>query len=475
VRQPLWRFISAAISYGLSRGSALRSVSAIFLLLCLATSAARAQNARVTQIDTTSFPHIRVYLSLTDQNGNPISTTETVTLKLFEDGRPVKEEVLSDGGISEGYAVLALDLSDSMRGDKLIQARAAAINYINVAPPGFQIAIVKFGSKVSFINFCPNAPKTCEFTNDRRRLRDSIDLLQKTMGRTALQEGIGTGLDLLHGKVGRREVVAFTDGYENSQTEGPYKDVPGLNYVIQRALREEATITTIGLGREINENYLKQYEQTHGEYLYAPTPAKLATMFGIAARRLGSERKVEYDTKASNPDGTRGKILPVLTIGKTELPGEPSTYVRPGLLPHVRGTHFWFIILIAVLSVLPSGFSLLSSLYVVWRFRARHVRQLEAGSAYLNKRDPNYDPSRGSFKIGDLIVLCPASNTPYYVRSWRMCKCQCGREPLCAGNFCYHRVLPKWLRVTLDRLFKNSEGKAGRTWLCHCAGDKFGY
>lgn len=456
-----------ALGYETTRNRAARLACFTFLLSGLAADAAPTEyKARITQTDTRNFPHVRVYLSITDEGGNPISTSDAATLRIFEDGTLVKEEVLSEGGGGEGHSVLVLDLSDSMEGDKLAQARTAAIEYINLAPPSFQIAVVKFGRAASVV---------CKFTSDRGTLRNCINSLRDTMGKTALQEGIGLGLDLLRGKAGRREVVALTDGYENSKTQGPYHGAAGLEYLLRRAASEEATISVVGLGATIKETDLRRYEQTGGRYLPSPTAAQLAAAFRKAAKLLESERVVVYDTTASHPDGTRGRIRPELTVGKVKSVGDPGEFVRPGLLPHVRGEHFWFIVVIAALFVLPITFSLLGSLYAVWRFRARHVRRLELGSVYLSRRDTNYDPSHEAFQVGDLIVVCPASNTPYYVRSWRMYKCQCGREPSCAGHFCYHRILPRWARSTLNKIFKNREGQAGRTWLCHCAGDKFGY
>ena len=467
---PLWKlFLKAAgtcSSRERARSGAWLACASLLISCGVAVTAQTQYKARVTQTDTSSFPHIRVYLSLTDESGNPISTSDPVSLKIFEDDTLVREETLSEGGSSEGSSVLVLDLSDSMEGEKLSQARNAAIEYVNLAPPSFQVAVVKFGRTASVV---------CRFTSDRSVLRGCINSLQDTLGKTALQEGIGAGLDLLRGTTGRREVIALTDGYENSKTEGLYKGAPGLQYLLQRAAHEEATISVIGLGTQINEVDLRRYEQTGGTYLASPTTNQLAAVFRKAAQLLESERVVEYDTTASHPDGTRGRIRPELIIGKNNNRGTPVEFVRPGLLPHVRGEHFRFIIVIVTLFVLPIALSLFGSFYMVWRFRARHVRRLEAGSAYLNRRDPNYDPSYEPFQVGDLIVVCPASNTPYYVRSWRLYKCQCGREPLCAGHFCYHRVLPQWVRSTLNKMFKNSEGQAGRTWLCHCAGDKFGY
>jgi hypothetical protein len=479
----------------------------VLLLLCLAglTSARTAPDAhqpeaRVTQIDTDSFPHLRIHLSITDASGNPITDDQPVTLYLYDGEDLVYQEELSPGGgppASRGeqpdgrkvFSVLVLDMSKSMGSEgKLDQARAAANQYIDTAPPDQEIALVTFASQVKV--FCapavgkmlPHAvapedgrcPSDRAFTTDKARLHAEVNSLDRAAGRTALQEAIGAALDLLRGRTGRRDVLALTDGYEN-QSGGLYRERKGQDYLIQRANSEEDTISAVGLGNSVKEADLKRYEETGGTYSNS-TVEQLPETYVRKAKLLAKERVVEYDTNAKTANGTRGRIHTNLVVGKQSHPGPEREYVRPGLLPHVRGNHSPFFVAVAVLFVLPGLISLFTSFYVVWRFRALHVKRLKPGSVHLSRRDLNYDQSHGTYKVGDLVIVCPASGTPYYVRSWRMCRCKCGRDgDICAGRVCYHQVLPQWARAALDWLSNGHEGREGRTWLCRCAGDKSGY
>lgn len=446
----------------------LITLACAVILTCVLAEVAHAQQyvLRITQVDTSNFPRVRVYLSIADKEGQPIPDNLAVTLKLREDEQLVATNVLSQG--DDVYSVLVLDVSHSMEeDDKLVKARTAAVNYVNMAPASFKIAVVRFASSADI-------SVVADFTTDKNYLRKSIMGLVP-MGATALQDGMARGLNLLKGKHGRKIVTVLTDGWENASKD--YKKEEGSGRLIARAIKEECTISTIGLGYNVNTSYLQSYEKTGGLYLFSPNATQLNEVFGKAINLLAKERVIEYISNNKDLDGTRSRLSAELVVNNGSYRDDQTTIVRPGLIPHVHGNHFPFIVVALLLVVAPGVFTLGRSLLVVHRFRSNHVKRLETGSVYLNRRDLNYDTGQDGFQIGDLIVVCPYSNTPYYVRSWRMLKCRCMREDpsFCSGKFCYHYNFPPWIRHALDKFFGGREGEEGRRWLCHCAGDKSGY
>lgn len=417
--------------------------------------------ATVTQVDYGQMPRVKVYVSVTDSSGNPIPDDQSVKLGLYENGALVSESVLSQG--YEIYTVLVLDVSGSMNEEsRLEQAKAAAINFVNMAPPSFSIAVVKFSDYASEVS---------DFTKDKATLRLRINSLT-ARGQTALQDGIATALGMLSKRQGRKSVVALTDGYEN-HTNGYYGGKQGQANLLRRATEVQATVSTIGLG-EVDEAYLRAYEETKGKYLHSPTSAQLTETFGKVVQQLEKERMIEYVTGRPDIDGTQRNFEVRLTVNSTTTV-VPKTYVVPGFLPHVYGGPMLFALLIVGLMAAPGAFAFTRSMFGVYSFRAQHVKRLDANSAYLSKKDLNYPPDHRPFDVGDLIVVCPVSKTPYFARSWRMLKCRCMKgEEHCAGHFCYHRNFPQWTRRWFDKLSGKKEGRAGRRWLCRCAGDKDG-
>lgn len=442
-----------------------------FVLVLVPNSALAQYNVRITQVDRTRFPKIGVYVSITDAGGNPIVDSLPVHISILEGGRLVFQSALSDGQKISGPTdsrgpvslVLVLDRSGSMQGEKLQKAKDAAIAYLNDAPPQFQLAVVAFDD---------DARTLSDFTNDKSILRARVGELV-TGGGTALQDGIATGLDMLRGRSGRRAVLALTDGLENSSKQ--YQNEEGYRRLLERASKEDCTISTVGLGRDVNTNYLKGYEATGGWYLFSPGPDELKTKFELVGQLIQAEWFVEYDTPFRDPDGSRRQLSVILDVSGQEIRPPDVQYVSPGVIPNVRGNHMPYLVILMALLCAPSIWDLATVFRSVRRFRSRHLVRLKPGSSHVGKRDANVGSTGPPFAIGDLVIQCPDCETPHYVRSWRMNRCRCMRENRGMGHCCYHRKFPRWLRRMLDFLSGAREGEMGRAWFCRCAGDTEGY
>jgi Mg-chelatase subunit ChlD len=416
--------------------------------------------ARTTQVDTSRFPLIRVFVSITDAKGNSIPDSQRVAVVIREDGKDVSRESLSTGYSLS--SVLVLDVSGSMSGDKLEKAKEAAINYVDLAQGNHQIAVVTFSNSANAIQ---------PFTTDKAILRAKIGGLTAD-GRTALQDGVAVALDILRRQADRKNILVLTDGEEN-QTLGFYSGPLGQRRLIERALKQECSISTIGLGQDVKANYLTLFEETKGQYVYSPSAMQLAEIFGQKVKQLQKERVVTYTTSNPDPDGTRRSITVALDVnGKINTSSEAVVVTIPGLLPHVVGNHTPYLILLLVLLVAPTTIVFVRSFYSVYNFRRRHMVQVTPGSTYIGRKDLNDSPDRG-FMVGDVLVVCPVSETPHHVQCWRYNKCRCFHDNS-ARQICYHRTLPDWLRRGLDYVFSEHRGKTGRTWLCRCAGDQEG-
>jgi hypothetical protein len=453
--------------------SSFYKVALTLVLVLVSIAGARAQSSgtgltyapHITQIDTKTFPLIRVYISITDQNGNPLPDDLPVDLSLYEEGSQVSHQVLSTGRAIS--SVLVLDESGSMDdGVKLQKAKEAAARYIEMADPQHEIALVGFS----------NTPHTISrFGNDRAALLTQVWNLSAT-GRTALQDGIGVALNLLRSRDGRRVIVVMTDGIENSSRI--YPQATGLSRLLQISKANGVSIYTVGLGKDVNDVYLRRYEETNGTYFFSPSPDQLKSIFEKTINLLAKEVVIEYTTASPDRDGMSPKITANLKV-KDAVTNHVGSYTKKGVIPHVRGNHFPYLMLFLLLFIFPTAATGVSRLASVLRLRSRSVERLSETSDAVRKKlrdrnSPEEDEYR--FKAGDLVVKCPTRDCPrvYYVRSWRYSECHCicdGR-----GRYCYVGVLPKWLRKTLDVLSgQHSSDEGGRSFLCRCAGDVEGY
>ena len=448
-------------------------VALTLVLLLVSIGSARAQSSEtattyaphITQIDTKTFPLIRVYISITDPKGNPLPDDLPVDLFLYEEGNQVSHQVLSTGRAIS--SVLVLDESGSMDdGEKLQKAKEAAARYIEMADPQHQIALVGFS----------NTPHTlAKFGSDRGALLAQVGNLSAA-GKTALQDGIGVALDLLRSRDGRRVIVVMTDGIENSSRY--YSQANGLSRLLQIAKANGVSVYTVGLGKDVNDSYLRRYEETKGTYFFSPSPNQLKSIFEQTINLLAKEVVIEYTTASPDRDGMSPKISVNLKV-KDAITNHDGSYTKRGVIPHVRGNHFPYLMLFLFLFIFPTASMWVSRMASVLRLRLRSVERLSETSDVVRKKlrdrnSPDEDDYR--FRVGDLVVKCPTRDCPrvYYVRSWRYSECHC----ICDGHgrYCYVSMFPKWLRNTLDFLsVRHSSDDAGRSFLCRCAGDVDGY
>jgi hypothetical protein len=436
-----------------------RLLSACGLCLLLTVAAAGQNVARITQIDSQNFPTIRVYVSVTDASGNPLPDNLPVSLSLYEGGTLISRQVLSPGWAVS--SVLVLDVSGSMKGDKLQKAKEAALRYVALAPAEHKVAVVGFNSTAWTVS---------TFADSREILRGRVMNLSAD-GNTALQDGIALALDLLRNRPGRKVIVALTDGIENASRY--YEGESGRAKLIARGKAEECSVSTIGLGSDVRAPYLKGFEATNGSYISSPDARQLQGIFEKTINLLRKERVLEYVTTSPDRDGTVRKLEVQLLVNGDNSTQETS-YVPSGLIPHVRGNHLPYLGLLLLLLCAPSVASVAAYVISVYKFRRDNLERLRPDSPCIGKDDPNCTPGESPFKAGDLVVRCPECARPYYVSSWRFLRCHCTLGG--GGSYCYQKVLPRWLRSALDFLTEGrSDAETGRRYLCHCAGDKKGW
>ena len=420
---------------------------------------ANTPKVKITAIQMLPAKKVRVYVSLTGSNGEPLPDSLKVRLELKEQGRLVSSQTLSEGWSVD--SVLVLDLSGSMRGEKLARAKEAAKLYVADAPDTYRIAVIGFADHASIV---------CPFTRNKNLLETRIDALSAG-GNTALQDAIGSALEMLEGE-SRKALLVVTDGRENKSVA--HAGTAGREYLIDTARKQSVTITAIGLGADVDAKYLQAFEATGGSYLQAPSPTQLAGLFQRTVRAIASEKVIEYESQL-NADGLRDALEADLTV---EAPGGAQQSVRdqhrivaPGFIPAVKGNLAPYTLAILLLMAVPGMVSLGHSATGARRFRRIYLRILNDYSPYAGTRDPNGIP----LERGRVVVVCPSCERPHDVRSWRNNRCACMLEPRGKGEVCYHRTYPGWLRRFLDFLSHRRTKATGREWLCRCAGDKDGY
>ncbi|MFC1878285.1 VWA domain-containing protein [Chloroflexota bacterium] len=306
--------------------------------------------ARITQVDTSQFPKVTVYISVTDASGEPAPVSFS-SIQLKENGQVVMpDEIGGAEEIGPLTTMLVVDISGSMNhGGKLRAAKDAAIAYVNQTRASDQVGLVAFNTEIEYVQ---------PITGDHQALIQAIESL-KAQDDTAMYDGLGVGIEYLTSISGRKAVIVLTDGLDN-------RSKLSQQGVIQMIGPGGLSISTIGLGdptqstgaiTSLNEPALKDLaEGAGGAYGYANDAESLTAIYQKLGRAMQSEYVITYTSPSTLHDGVNRSLS--VTLVETEGEGgslsTEGTYNPGGLVPEVaeKASSSVFIILLAGLGLL---------------------------------------------------------------------------------------------------------------------------
>jgi VWFA-related protein len=265
---------------------------------------------KVINIKTTQFPRISAKVIVKDAQNQPVinlappfghlNDWQRLWRPLVEQHPQLQTGPLSDFNVIEvqpevklmattpgktkavapAYVVLVIDVSGSMAGEPLAQAKEAALTFVDNAD--MEIALIAFDDQVYFKN---------DFTFDRTSLKNSIITLQSGGG-THLYNALFDAIQLLKGKSGDRHIIALTDGATGGDRYSLEEIINLANSGDVNISAETGTgskIFTVGLGYE-GSNLRNLAEQTGGQYWYVAKPEELPDLFS----RLSEEMLAKF-------------------------------------------------------------------------------------------------------------------------------------------------------------------------------------
>ncbi|MHC1784588.1 MAG: VWA domain-containing protein [Anaerolineaceae bacterium] len=294
-------------------------------------------NIKVTQVDTSAFPRVKVYVSITDQNGEPMAV-DPAGLVLKENGiEMTPEQVSGKGETGALITILAIDVSGSMfNSEKLKTAKEVAKSYVEQMRSGDQAGILAFNVTNQMVQ---------PVTADKAALANAIDSLQAD-GDTAFYDALATAVDVVNPLSGRKAVIALTDGMDNHSK----LSIPA---VIEAIGEKGLTISTVGFGEPgqavatlagLDEYGLKRIaDETGGYYSYANNKAALQKVYQQYGRALQSEYEITYISPSYLRDGLNRSLEVSFASGTLAgTSGSMETKYNPGgLVPEMASTATW--------------------------------------------------------------------------------------------------------------------------------------
>ena len=198
---------------------------------------------------------------------------------------------------------IVLDKSGSMQGEKIKRAREAAIDAISLLQADDIVSIITYDSTVNVL-----VPAT--------KLTDKADVIAKInsirpSGNTALFAGVSKGAAEVRKFLDRERVnrvILLSDGLANVGPSSPGE----LGNLGKSLVKDNITVSTLGLGLGYNEDLMVQLANTSGgNHLFIEDAAELADIFRKEFDDVLSVVAQEIDVQVTLPEGVR----PIRVLG----------------------------------------------------------------------------------------------------------------------------------------------------------------
>jgi len=207
---------------------------------------------------------VRVDVLATD-NGRPIRGLAAADFEILDNGVPQQVDLVSFEQIPLNV-VLALDMSDSLAGERLAQLQDASRAVLEGLTKDDQAALVTFSNAVTL-----GAPLSKDVAAARGALADAHGA-----GETSLVDGVYAAMMVGESDVGRALLIVFSDGLDTASWLS-------ADAVLESAKRSDVVAYSAAIGSVGGAPFLRELSALTGGTLYKMESTKdlRATFLGI--------------------------------------------------------------------------------------------------------------------------------------------------------------------------------------------------
>jgi len=268
-----------------------------------AAVAAEPVTVNIASLDDSQFPNLTAVVDVRDANALPVAglSRDNFRATVGDEAAQITDlQTAVDANVSLAV-VLVVDVSGSMDGAPLTQARTAANEFVSGLSPQDTVAVLTFSDSVSLVQ---------DFTSDKEAVTLALDRLQAE-GNTALYQAASeAAFKAAASPLPRKVIILLSDGVDYGGKSAVSRDDS-----IAQARYIGVPVYTIGLGSDIDRDYLSALSQsTRARSLETPTAEGLSQLYA----EIGNLLRSQYIVKLSSPIADRSRSLPValsVTVG----------------------------------------------------------------------------------------------------------------------------------------------------------------
>ena len=302
------------------RVARLASIFAVIVTLTIAGSAFAANPVNIQIMAVEEKPGEMVLtVSAVDERGKPFPGLDTSNFNAWINDTPlIIRGLQTETARLPASVLLLVDVSGSMAGDPMNQAKAAMQQFLDGLDPKDQVAVMSFANNVQLLQ---------DFTSDRAALGQAVTRLTP-VGETALYDGvIQSTAKMAEAPEGRKLVVLLSDG---AGTVGTNKRAQSL----QAAHDSQVGFVAVALGTGIDKKYLGELTATSGgRLLEASTPAALKQAYTDLASAIRSQYTLQVEVPRSIDRTVPGQLKVHAIYRADNAFAERALDALPGALP----------------------------------------------------------------------------------------------------------------------------------------------
>jgi VWFA-related protein len=211
--------------------------------------------------------------------------------------RPADFEVVDNGVVQQIdlttfeelpiNVILALDMSQSMVGERLEHLRAAGRAVLDGLRPDDGAALLTFSHMVQLAQ---------PLTRNAPRVREALDRVQP-QGSTSLIDGVYAAMTLAGSDAGRDLLLVFSDGLDTASFLAPAK-------VLESARRNDATVYSVSVRGSGRSSFLQDLsEQTGGTGIEIASTTDLQKTFVSILDEFRQRYLLSYTPRGVSRDG----------------------------------------------------------------------------------------------------------------------------------------------------------------------------